>query len=121
MGRVAGLAAGVYEYMPDKHALPAALPTGGNAGETGGGAAAASAHANAVQSTTPHAATVSYACQPWLHNSSALLLLAGNPGKTKAKGGLYSRFCEDLITLEAGMAAQVSLPREWGVAIAPTG
>ena len=79
---------------------------------------AAAAHANTVQATTPHTVTLADACQPWLRNSSALLLLAGDAGKVEAKGGLYSRFHEDLVTLEAGMAAQVSVV---SLSIFPTG
>ena len=102
-GGVAGLEGGVYRYLPHEHALQ---PMGDAAGAGGEGP---SAHAAAVQSSSPHEATVDYACQPWLRNSSALLLLAGDASATRSKGGFYTRIAEDLVTLEAGMAAQNAL------------
>ena len=67
-----------------------------------------SSFAAALAATVPQVAEKTR--QDWIENAAALFVVSGAVSKTAKHGGLYARFADDLVMLEAGMVgAQLEL------------
>ena len=67
-----------------------------------------SSFAAALAATVPQVAEKTR--QDWIENAAALFVVSGAVSKTAKHGGLYARFADDLVMLEAGMVgAQLGL------------
>ena len=60
-----------------------------------------SSFAAALAATVPQVAEKTR--QDWIENAAALFVVSGAVSKTAKHGGLYARFADDLVMLEAGM------------------
>lgn len=106
---VGGVPPGAYEYLPLAHALrPVPAPDQCAADGTCEADAAARAHARLCDATVPQVATALR--QDWIADAAVVFVVSGDVGATAKHGGLYARFAEHLVELEAGMvAAQLGL------------